>query len=181
MTKASLYDKRPDAFKGWDGHSRLGSIPMALARHLHFSPRTESVVRSRAVIVHSLQSLPQEQHREYEGESRQESRSSAEGSRNADPLTDAPGAHPVEAGIGAAIGGVLTGMAIGAVAGPVTAAVGAAIGELAGGYIGKDVGELIDPTIDDDYLRTSFGNTSVCQTGRKLRSLSACLPLWRCN
>jgi hypothetical protein len=78
------------------------------------------------------------------------------GPRNADPLTDAAGAHPVEAGIGAAIGGVVTGMAIGAVAGPVTAAVGAAIGALAGGYIGKDVGELIDPTVDDDYLRESF-------------------------
>jgi hypothetical protein len=38
------------------------------------------------------------------------------GSRNPDPITDAPGAHPIEAGIGAAVAGAAGGVALGAVA-----------------------------------------------------------------
>src|SRR5580692_11156389 len=68
------------------------------------------------------------------------------GRRNADPLTNAPGAHPVETGVGAAAIGAVSGMAAGAVAGPVGAAIGAAVGAVAGGYAGKGVGEMIDPT-----------------------------------
>ena len=64
----------------------------------------------------------------------------------ADPITDAPGAHPIETGIGAAVGGAASGMAVGAVAGPVATAIGAAVGAVAGGYAGKGIGELIDPT-----------------------------------
>ena len=30
------------------------------------------------------------------------------GPRNADPLTDAPGAHPIETGVGATLGGAAT-------------------------------------------------------------------------
>jgi hypothetical protein len=99
------------------------------------------------------------------------------GPRNADPLTDASGAHPVEAGIGAAIGGVVTGMAIGAVAGPVTAAVGAAIGAVAGGYIGKDVGELIDPTVDGNHPPEGFESNSDVESGERLEE---CQPA-HCN
>ena len=43
--------------------------------------------------------------------------------RNPDPITNAPGAHPVGVGIGAAAGGAATGAVAGAVAGPVGAAV----------------------------------------------------------
>jgi uncharacterized protein (TIGR02271 family) len=78
------------------------------------------------------------------------------GSRNPDPITDAPGSHPVETGIGAAVGGLASGAAIGSVAGPVGTAVGAAIGAIAGGYAGKGVGELIDPTTEDNWLRESY-------------------------
>ncbi|MFO0952870.1 MAG: hypothetical protein U0835_17315 [Isosphaeraceae bacterium] len=78
------------------------------------------------------------------------------GSRNPDPITNAPGSHPVETGIGAAAGGALSGMAVGAVAGPVTAAVGAALGAVAGGLAGKGVGELIDPTTEDNWLRDNY-------------------------
>ena len=78
------------------------------------------------------------------------------GKRNADPFTDAPGAHPVETGVGAAIGGAGAGAAVGAVAGPVGTAVGAAVGAVAGGYAGKAVGEVIDPTTDDTWLRDNF-------------------------
>ena len=35
------------------------------------------------------------------------------GDRNADPITNAPGFHPIETGIGAAVGGAASGMAVG--------------------------------------------------------------------
>ena len=78
------------------------------------------------------------------------------GDRNADPITNAPGSHPIEAGIGAAAAGAAAGMAVGAFAGPVAAAVGAAAGAIVGGYAGKGVGEMIDPTIEDKWLRDNF-------------------------
>jgi hypothetical protein len=78
------------------------------------------------------------------------------GNRNADPITNASGSHPIETGIGAAAAGTATGMAVGAFAGPVAAAVGAVAGAVVGGYAGKGVGELIDPTIEDDWLRDNF-------------------------
>ena len=78
------------------------------------------------------------------------------GSRNADPITDAPGSHPIETGIGAAVAGAASGMAVGAVTGPVGAAIGAAVGAVAGGYAGKGVGELIDPTTEDNWSRENF-------------------------
>src|SRR6187402_1902777 len=80
------------------------------------------------------------------------------GSRNADPLTDAPGSHPIETGIGAAIGGAASGLAIGIAGGPIGAVIGTVVGAVAGGYAGKGVGELIDPTTEDNWLRDSFGS-----------------------
>lgn len=71
------------------------------------------------------------------------------GSPNRDPISGAPGAHPVGTGVGAAAGGVAAGAAIGSVAGPVGTAVGAAVGAIAGGLAGKQVAETIDPTVDD--------------------------------
>jgi hypothetical protein len=87
------------------------------------------------------------------------------GSRNADPITDAPGAHPIEAGIGAAVAGAASGVAVGAVAGPVAAAVGAAVGAVAGGYAGKGLGELIDPTTEDNWLRDRFESRPYVKAG----------------
>jgi hypothetical protein len=79
------------------------------------------------------------------------------GPHNRDPLTDAPGSHPIETGIGAAVGGAATGLAVGALtAGPVGAVVGAiAGGAVVGGLAGKGVGELIDPT-EDYWVRELF-------------------------
>ncbi len=75
---------------------------------------------------------------------------------NRDPLTGAPGAHPVGVGVGAAGAGV-AGAAVGAmVGGPVGAVVGAAVGGIAGGYAGKGVGEMIDPTVEEGYWRTTY-------------------------
>jgi hypothetical protein len=78
------------------------------------------------------------------------------GSRNPDPITGAPGSHPIEAGIGAAVAGAAGGLAVAVVAGPLAAAVGAAVGAVAGGYAGKGIGELIDPTKEDNWLRDHF-------------------------
>ena len=76
-------------------------------------------------------------------------------SANRDPITGAPGAHPVGTGLGAAGGGA-AGAAIGtAVAGPPGTLVGAAVGAIAGGLAGKGVAEMVDPTVEDAYWRTN--------------------------
>jgi hypothetical protein len=81
------------------------------------------------------------------------------GPRNSDPLTDAPGAHPIETGIGATVAGAAAGLAVGAVGGPVGAVIGATVGgAVAGGLVGKGIGELIDPTTEDAWLREYFGS-----------------------
>src|SRR5687768_13318593 len=87
------------------------------------------------------------------------------GDRNPDPITDAAGAHPIEAGVGAALGGAAAGLAAGAAAGPVGAVIGAVVGGVAGGYGGKAVGELIDPTTEDPWLRESFREKSYVRDG----------------
>lgn len=74
------------------------------------------------------------------------------GSENRDPITGAPGAHPVGTGVGAA-GGAAAGAAIGSVAGPAGTLVGGAIGAVAGGLVGKGVAEGIDPTVEEAYWR----------------------------
>src|SRR3954453_21721861 len=78
------------------------------------------------------------------------------GARNADPITDAPGSHPVETGVGAAAVGAAALAAAGAVTGPVGMAGGGAAGGLGGGLAGKGVGEMIDPTTEDNWLRDNY-------------------------
>jgi len=75
---------------------------------------------------------------------------------NRDPISGAPGAHPIGTGVGAAAGGVAAGALAGTVAGPVGTIVGAAIGAVAGGLAGKGVAEAIDPTAEDAYWRENF-------------------------
>lgn len=87
------------------------------------------------------------------------------GARNPDPITNAPGSHPIETGIGAAAAGAASGLAVGAVTGPVGAAVGAALGAVAGGLAGKGVGELIDPTTEDNWLRDNYKNRPYVNPG----------------
>ena len=68
---------------------------------------------------------------------------------NRDPITGAPGAHPVGVGAGAASAGA-AGAALGAaVGGPIGAVVGAAVGAVAGGLGGKAAAEAVNPTIED--------------------------------
>ena len=74
---------------------------------------------------------------------------------NRDPITGAPGAHPIGTGVGAALGGA-AGAATGTVAGPVGTIVGAAVGAIVGGLAGKGVAESIDPTGEATYWRDNF-------------------------
>jgi phage tail tape-measure protein len=79
-----------------------------------------------------------------------------EGSANRDPITNAPGAHPIGTGIGALAGGAVAGAAAGTVVGPVGTLVGAAVGAVAGGLAGKGIAEQIDPTVEEAYWRENF-------------------------
>jgi hypothetical protein len=74
-------------------------------------------------------------------------------SRNPDPITGAPGSHPVGTGLGAAAGGAAAGAAVGTVAGPVGTVAGAAVGAIVGGLAGKGVAEAVNPTVEDAYWR----------------------------
>jgi hypothetical protein len=78
------------------------------------------------------------------------------GSANRDPITGAPGSHPVGTGLGAAAGGMAAGAAAGTVAGPVGTVVGAAVGAVVGGLAGKGIAEKIDPTIEEAYWRENY-------------------------
>ena len=80
---------------------------------------------------------------------------------NPDPITKAPGSHPVATGVGAAAAGA-AGAAIGSIVPGVGTVVGGVIGAVAGavggGYAGKAVGELIDPTGTDEYWRETHAS-----------------------
>ena len=78
------------------------------------------------------------------------------GDANRDPITGAPGSHPVGTGIGAALGGAAAGAATGTLAGPVGTVIGAAVGAVVGGLAGKGVAESIDPTREDAYWRENY-------------------------
>src|SRR5437763_6245530 len=89
------------------------------------------------------------------------------GPRNADPITDAPGSHPIETGVGAALGGAATGAALGVAIGPPGVVLGTLASAIAGGFAGKGVGELIDPTTEDNWIREYFdSDTSAAKSGR---------------
>ncbi len=77
---------------------------------------------------------------------------------NRDPLTGAPGAHPLGTGVGAVVGGAAAGAATGTFAGPVGTVIGGAIGAVVGGLAGKEVAESIDPTAEDAYWRDNYSD-----------------------
>src|SRR5215213_3499455 len=84
---------------------------------------------------------------------------------NRDPITGAPGAHPVGTGVGATGGGA-AGAAIGAaVGGPVGAAVGLAAGAVAGGLAGKGAAEAVNPTAEDAYWRDNYSSQPYYEHG----------------
>ena len=77
---------------------------------------------------------------------------------NRDPITGAPGSHPVGTGLGAAAGGAAAGAAAGAVGGPAGALIGAAAGAIIGGLAGKAVAENFDPTAEDAHWEREHVN-----------------------
>ena len=90
----------------------------------------------------------------------------ATGHANLDPITGAPGAHPVGVGVGATAGGIAAGAAAGTLAaGPIGTAVGAAIGALVGGLGGKAVAEHLDPTVDADYWQAHHAEQAYAVDG----------------
>ena len=84
---------------------------------------------------------------------------------NRDPISGAPGAHPVGTGLGAAAGGAAAGAAAGTVAGPIGTVAGAAVGAVIGGLAGKAVGEAIDPTVEDSYWRKNYAGEPYYASG----------------
>jgi hypothetical protein len=92
------------------------------------------------------------------------------GPRNADPITNAPGSHPIETAVGAVIGGAASGLAVGTLTtGPVGAVAGAIVGgAVAGGLAGKGIGELIDPTTEDNWIREALRGESDHPTEEEL-------------
>lgn len=84
---------------------------------------------------------------------------------NLDPISGAPGAHPVGTGVGAAVGGAAAGAAIGTVAGPVGTAVGAAAGAVIGGLAGKGIAEAIDPTAESAYWEANYASRPYVNAG----------------
>ena len=74
---------------------------------------------------------------------------------NRDPISGAPGAHPIGTGAGAVSGGV-AGATIGMAAGPIGAAVGGVAGAVAGGLAVKGIAELVNPTKEEEYWRETY-------------------------
>jgi hypothetical protein len=84
---------------------------------------------------------------------------------NRDPITGAPGAHPVGTGAGAVSGGV-AGAAVGMAGGPVGAAVGGVVGAVAGGLAGKGVAEMVNPTKEEAYWRETYVSEPYFKPGK---------------
>src|SRR5688572_30142446 len=85
---------------------------------------------------------------------------------NADPITGAPGAHPVGTIAGAA-SGAAAGAAVGTVVGgPVGLAAGGVVGAVVGGLTGKGVAEAVNPTAEDAYWRANFGSRSYAKDAK---------------
>ena len=85
---------------------------------------------------------------------------------NRDPITGAPGAHPVGTGLGAAAGGAAAGAAAGSVAGPIGTAAGIVAGAVVGGLAGKGIAERVNPTVEHEYWRENYRNEPYYKEGR---------------
>ena len=75
---------------------------------------------------------------------------------NRDPISGAPGAHPLGTGAGAASGGV-AGAAVGmTLGGPIGGVIGAAMGAVAGGLAGSSAAESVNPTSEEMFWRETY-------------------------
>ena len=84
---------------------------------------------------------------------------------NRDPITNAPGAHPVGTGMGAT-GGAFAGAAAGTLGGPIGMAVGGVAGAVVGGLAGKAAAETVNPTAEESFWRDSYTREPYYEAGR---------------
>lgn len=87
------------------------------------------------------------------------------GEPNRDPITGAPGAHPVGTSLGAT-GGALAGAAAGSLGGPVGTVIGLVAGAVVGGLGGKALAEGVNPTMEEAYWRANYTDESYVESGR---------------
>lgn len=74
---------------------------------------------------------------------------------NRDPISGAPGAHPVGVGVGGT-GGAVAGAVVGSLLGPIGTLIGGSIGAIAGAAIGKGAAERMDPTGEAEYWQGEY-------------------------
>jgi len=85
---------------------------------------------------------------------------------NRDPITGAPGSHPVGVGVGGLAGGAAAGALAGTAFGPIGTLVGTAAGVAIGAAAGKGVAERIDPTGETEYWRNEYANRPYADSSR---------------
>ena len=71
---------------------------------------------------------------------------------NPDPITGAPGSHPLGVAAGGTAGAI-AGAAIGSLFGPIGTLIGGGIGAVGGASGGKAIAERVDPTAEVEYWR----------------------------
>ncbi len=85
---------------------------------------------------------------------------------NRDPISGAPGSHPVGVGVGGVAGGAVAGALAGTIFGPIGTLIGAGVGVLAGAAAGKGVAERVDPTGEIEYWREEHRNRPYAKDGQ---------------
>lgn len=87
------------------------------------------------------------------------------GRSNRDPITGAPGAHPVGVGVGGVAGGMAAGAAVGTVLGPIGTLIGAATGVVAGAEVGRRMAERLDIAGEEAYWREAYRDRPYVKAG----------------
>lgn len=85
---------------------------------------------------------------------------------NRDPITGAPGSHPVGTTMGGLGGAAAGAVAGGAIGGPVGAAVGGVVGAVAGAAAGHGIAEGVNPTVEDAYWREHYSTRGYAKPGQ---------------
>jgi hypothetical protein len=92
---------------------------------------------------------------------------------NPDPITGAPGSHPLGTAAGATVGGLgaaAAGAAIGTAVAPgigttVGAVIGVVVGAAGGGVAGHDIAEGVNPSVEDAYWRENYQTRPYASAG----------------
>ena len=84
---------------------------------------------------------------------------------NRDPITGAPGSHPVGVAAGGTAGAI-AGAAVGSIFGPIGTLVGGGIGAVGGAAGGKALAERVDPTAEVEYWREGAASRDYYQADR---------------